>query len=68
MDMDARRQTNESLRNQENVAGMAPSPDRIDPRSTMSSKRMVDMFLDSRRRQMEGEVSEDVHAPDGAFL
>ncbi|OGM42614.1 hypothetical protein ABOM_009580 [Aspergillus bombycis] len=35
--------------------------------SPMSSKRMVELFLNSRRRQMGMEMSDD-SAPDGAFL
>ncbi|GAB1208082.1 hypothetical protein APSETT445_006821 [Aspergillus pseudonomiae] len=38
-----------------------------DTGSPMSSKRMVELFLSSRRRQMGMEMSDD-SAPDGAFL
>ena len=69
LDMVGRKQGNDDLRDQENVGGVKLSPDRWDGRSTMSSKRMVDMFLNSRRQLMEEDTaSEEAHVVDGAFL
>ncbi|KGO45696.1 hypothetical protein PEXP_062950 [Penicillium expansum] len=61
------RANNENARQQDEYTDMMESYHQLqDIHSTISSKRMVDMFLDSRRRQM-GEVTDNDTAT-GAFL
>ncbi|PWY72930.1 hypothetical protein BO70DRAFT_413517 [Aspergillus heteromorphus CBS 117.55] len=57
---DHRRLTNENMR-AENVYGGVPSPDTQlqNTYSPMSSKRMVEMFLESRRRRMGTDMSDE---------
>jgi hypothetical protein len=65
---DSVRFTNENLRADDGYSGRKEaymlSQDTYSP---MSSKRMVELFLNSRRQQLGTEMSDD-SAPDGAFL
>lgn len=62
---DQRKTTNENIRNEER-GEMADQYHKLhDIHSTISSKRMVEMFLDSRRRQTEGATEPGA---TGAFL
>ncbi|KAB8235982.1 uncharacterized protein BDW43DRAFT_298564 [Aspergillus alliaceus] len=65
---DSIRLTNENLRTN-NGHGNSKEPYILsqDSYTPISSKRMVEMFLSSRRQQMGTEMSDD-SAPDGAFL
>ncbi|KAJ5512633.1 hypothetical protein N7463_002185 [Penicillium fimorum] len=61
------RANNENAREQDEYNDIMESYNQLqDTHSTVSSKRMVDLFLDSRRRQM-GEVT-DSNATTDAFL
>ncbi|QMW44242.1 hypothetical protein COH20_004565 [Aspergillus flavus] len=65
---DSTRFTNENIRaGSRHVDGSERYPLSQGTYSPMSSKRMVELFLNSRRRQMGMEMSDD-SAPDGAFL
>ncbi|KAE8349914.1 hypothetical protein BDV28DRAFT_160069 [Aspergillus coremiiformis] len=65
---DSTRPTNENLRADNRLCdSKEPYPLSQDTYVPISSKRMVEMFLNSRRRQMGTEMS-DGSAPDGAFL
>jgi hypothetical protein len=61
---DQRMAANENIRLEDGRGEMTDPHKLQDIHSTISSKRMVDMFLDSRRRQMETETS----GASGAFL
>lgn len=65
---DSVRLTNENIRTN-NGHGSSKEPYILsqDSYTPISSKRMVEMFLSSRRQQMGTEMSDD-SAPDGAFL
>lgn len=61
-----RKITNENIRTEEGRGDMADQYHRLrDIHSTISSKRMVDMFLDSRRQQANTDASD---SSAGAFL
>ncbi|KAB8072319.1 hypothetical protein BDV29DRAFT_192599 [Aspergillus leporis] len=65
---DSVRFTNENLRADDGYSGRKePYMLSQDTYSPMSSKRMVELFLNSRRQQLGTEMSDD-SAPDGAFL
>ncbi|KAE8317854.1 hypothetical protein BDV41DRAFT_561350 [Aspergillus transmontanensis] len=65
---DSTRFTNENIRaGSRHVDGSERYPLSQGTYSPMSSKRMVELFLNSRRRQMGMEISDD-SASDGAFL
>ncbi|KAF7586904.1 hypothetical protein BBP40_008033 [Aspergillus hancockii] len=65
---DSTRPTNENLRADDGYSGRKePYTLSQDTYSPMSSKRMVELFLNSRRQQLATEIS-DNSAPDGAFL
>lgn len=65
---DSRGMNNENTRQQEEHDGMMDDYHKPqDIHSTISSKRMVEMFLDSRRQQMGREASGST-APGGAFI
>lgn len=61
---DQRMAANENIRLEDGRGEMTDPHKLQDIHSTISSKRMVDMFLNSRRRQMETETSD----ASGAFL
>lgn len=63
-----RKITNENVRNENERVDMMDQHHKLqDIHSTISSKTMVEMFLNSRRRQMVTEVSE-ASSSGGAFL
>lgn len=62
---DQRKITNENIRNEEGRVDMVDHNRLGDIHSTISSKRMVEMFLNSRRRQADSEYSD---SSVGAFL
>ncbi|EAW18019.1 uncharacterized protein NFIA_079600 [Aspergillus fischeri NRRL 181] len=62
-----RRTTNENARACERPDKLGPFGDPHDMPSPVSSKHMVEMFLSSRRRQIESKISED-GAQEGAFV
>ncbi|KAE8368582.1 hypothetical protein BDV27DRAFT_141939 [Aspergillus caelatus] len=65
---DSTRFTNENIRaDNRHVDGIERYPSSQGTYSPMSSKRMVEMFLNSRRRQMGMEMSDD-SVPGEAFL
>lgn len=65
---DSRGVNNENTRQQEEHDDMMDDYHKLqDIHSTISSKRMVEMFLDSRRQQMGREASGST-AADGAFI
>lgn len=66
---DNRRTTNENVKNEQKGGGGITEGhnNAQDIHSTVSSKRMVEMFLNSRRRQMGSEVSED-STTEAAFI
>lgn len=53
-----RKATDENIRNEDGRSDMMDQRKLRDIHSTISSKRMVEMFLDSRRRQMGTEASD----------
>jgi hypothetical protein len=62
-----RRTTNENARAGERPDKLGQFGDPHDMPSPVSSKHMVEMFLSSRRRQIESRISED-GAQEGAFV
>ena len=65
---DSTRSTNENIRaNNRHVDGIERYPLSQGTYSPISSKRMVELFLNSRRRQMGMEMLDD-NVPDEAFL
>jgi hypothetical protein len=59
--------TNENARAGERLDNLGQFGDPHDMPSPMSSKHMVEMFLSSRRRQIESKISED-GAQEEAFV